>query len=132
MDLNNLSVMNVASKKMKWLASRQEVISTNIANADTPGYQSRDVKSFDDYVDGNRTRTGVRTTNAMHIGGKGGSGEVASKVDADAWGRSINGNTVSLEQQSIKSVETAEQYKMVTNLYKKSVGLLKIAASGGR
>jgi flagellar basal-body rod protein FlgB len=132
MDLNDLSVMNLASKRMKWLASRQQVISTNIANADTPGYQSRDVKSFDDYVDGSKTRTGVRTTNPMHISGRGGAGDVDTRVDSDAWGRSINGNTVSLEQQSIKSVETAEQYKMVTNLYKKSVGLLKIAASGGR
>ena len=31
---------------MAWLEARQRVLAGNVANADTPGYQPRDVRSF--------------------------------------------------------------------------------------
>ncbi len=132
MDLKTMGVFSLASKRMDWLGSRQQVTAENVANADTPGYKARDVESFDSYLDAGKRSTGMRTTDPMHISGRRGSAGADTKEDKDAWGMSPDGNTVVLEQQSIKSAETAEQYKLVTSLYKKSFGLLKVAASGGR
>lgn len=40
------AIFNVASQRNEWLAARQSVIAGNVANANTPGYQSRDVAPF--------------------------------------------------------------------------------------
>jgi flagellar basal-body rod protein FlgB len=129
-DLNSIELFQTAHKRMKWLASRQQVISENIANSDTPGYLAKEVDDFDRYMDNART-TGIRTTNPKHISG-GRVGEIGTRVDDEAWEVSPNGNSVSVEQQSIKAAEVSNQYGMVTNLYKKSLNLLAIASSGGK
>jgi flagellar basal-body rod protein FlgB len=35
------------SRRMDWLSQRQTVLSQNVANADTPNYQPRDLKTLD-------------------------------------------------------------------------------------
>ena len=47
MDLNNVSVFNLANKNLQYLAERQRVLAENIANANTPGYLPKDVKKPD-------------------------------------------------------------------------------------
>ena len=34
-------------ERMTWLNQRQDVLSQNVANADTPGYVARDLKPLD-------------------------------------------------------------------------------------
>ena len=34
-------------ERMSWLNARQDVLSQNVANADTPGYTARDLKPLD-------------------------------------------------------------------------------------
>jgi flagellar basal-body rod protein FlgB len=126
-DLNSIGVFRTASERMNWLSKRQQVISENIANADTPGYKAKEIEPFD--VQLSRAR-GLRTTHEKHIS-TGRGGDYAVREATDHWGESPNGNTVSLEQQTIKSSETAEDYQAATNVYKKSLQLMKMAASGG-
>ena len=45
MDLSKFPVFRMMSGKMRWLSSRQSVLSQNIANADTPNYVPRDIKA---------------------------------------------------------------------------------------
>ncbi len=47
MDLGDLTLFKMAMTQMDWVAQRQQVLSQNIANADTLGYQARDVKEPD-------------------------------------------------------------------------------------
>ena len=47
MDLGNLKLFKMAMTQMDWAAQRQKVLSQNIANADTPGYQPHDLKKLD-------------------------------------------------------------------------------------
>lgn len=39
-------LLKLTERRMAWLETRQRVLAGNIANADTPGYQPRDVRSF--------------------------------------------------------------------------------------
>ena len=43
-----MQLFDLAFRQNEWLAQRQSVISSNIANANTPGYKAKDVESFDD------------------------------------------------------------------------------------
>jgi flagellar basal-body rod protein FlgB len=126
-DLNSIGLFRTASERMKWLSTRQQVISENVANADTPGYKAKEVDPFD--IQLSRAR-GLQATHEKHISHSRG-GEYAVREATDHWGESPNGNTVSLEQQTIKAAETAEDYQAAVNVYKKSLQLMKMAASGG-
>lgn len=126
MDYNKLSLMSLTSKKMEWLSGRQKIVSENVANADTPGYKTKDVSSFEEYLEGSSRKVGTYVTNSKHITMNPES-KMGVHVDKNAWGTNINGNTVSLEQESIKSAEIRETYAMATNLYKKGYTMIKTA-----
>jgi flagellar basal-body rod protein FlgB len=47
MDFSKISLFKALSRKMAWLADRQEVLAQNIAEANTPGYKAKDIKPAD-------------------------------------------------------------------------------------
>jgi flagellar basal-body rod protein FlgB len=129
MKLDSIHLFQLASARMQWLSARQKVISENIANADTPGYRARDVTGFGQYVDRLETSGGASAA----AGGDAGFGADAPVATADApdtWGATLSGNTVVLEQQTVKAGETASQYRLAASLYRKASDLLTLAATG--
>ena len=46
MELKSMTLFQVVKKRMDWLTQRQEVLSQNIANADSPKYRAKDLKSY--------------------------------------------------------------------------------------
>ena len=50
MDPSNLALFNLADRRLAHIGQRQEVLAQNIANADTPGWKSRDLKPFVDML----------------------------------------------------------------------------------
>ena len=131
MKLNSMSFFQLASQRMSWLAANQRVVAENIANADTPGFKAREVSPFEALVDGSRTG-GVRTTNAGHIQGGGHAGGLRATADGAAWETTIDGNTVVLEQQTLKAAEISESYQLAAQLYGKGHQLLGIAVGSNR
>jgi len=132
MKLDSLSFFKIASQRMEWLSTRQQVISENIANADTPGFKAREVSEFSRMVDSSAQSSGVVTTNTRHIGGTEQAGNVRVQQDEGAWEQSMDGNTVVLEQQTIKASEVSENYRMAAQLYRKGHELLTLAVTGIR
>ncbi|WP_127903301.1 flagellar basal body rod protein FlgB [Solirhodobacter olei] len=126
MKLDSLSLFRFASDRMQWLSARQKTISENIANANTPGYRAKDVSSFQSYVDSvNQAQQDGQ--NAAPFG----TDVPVSTVDApDSWSTTISGNTVVLEQQTVKASQTAAQYQLAANLYRKASDLLTTAVTG--
>lgn len=139
MDLNDIPLMNALTRKMDWLNRRQRVISTNVANADTPNYRAKDIEpqSFRDLLDkAPRERAPARPrlikTHAAHMGPGGASATVPSgeKFDRPYEG-APNGNNVILEEQVMKMAETQTEYGLMINLYRKHVGLLRASLGRG-
>jgi len=99
-----------------------------VANADTPGYQARDLKplSFDDQL---RQSTALRmaVTEPGHLAGTGAGPEAAGTKPVTPWEVSPDGNGVILEQQMTALAETQANYQMATELYRKQIGMLKTA-----
>ena len=125
MKLDSMSFFRLASERMQWLSARQKVISENIANVDTPGYRARDVASFDAFVDHVRSDEAAKGPTDFAA-----LTPVETVDAADSWTGTLSGNTVVLEQQTVKAGETAQQYRLAANLYRKAHQLLALAATG--
>lgn len=134
MKLAGMSFFQIASRRMEWLGARQVVISENIANADTPEYRAKEVSSFAKMMEGaSAPDSGLKVTHGKHIqGAPSATGGVIEDPDSAAWESSIDGNTVSLEQQTIKAAEISENYRLAAQLYRKGHDLLTLAVTGVR
>src|SRR3954453_16262309 len=47
MELGDIPIFSMLKSRLGYLSERQRVIAENVANANTPGYQARDLKAFD-------------------------------------------------------------------------------------
>lgn len=116
---------------------RQNVISSNVANAETPNYHAKKL-DFEDAlaraldVDGLR---GVSVTHADHFPiAKGGMAGVRPDIYENPEGAINNdGNTVDLEREMTALTENSILYKSALQLINKKMAALKYAATeGGR
>lgn len=133
MDLGNLGLFKLMSRKMGWLTQRQEVLSQNIANADTPEYKSKDLKpfTFRDALADNRRLTPT-ATNASHLAGTRGAGGMDKEQRVrNPYETAPDGNNVVLEDQMMRLSQTSMDYQTITNLYKKQVGMIRTAIRSG-
>jgi flagellar basal-body rod protein FlgB len=114
---------------MTWLNQRQDVLSQNVANADTPRYVARDLKAldFDRMVGAAASGTKMTATNARHFAissQHGGKFEDHETPDQES---DPNGNAVSLEVEMIKVSDTQAQFQAAANLYSKAMTMMKTA-----
>ena len=135
--------MNVNDKTLKALAAslnfrqmRQEVISSNVANADTPGYKAKRVdfeaalaRALD--VDGEME---MKASDSRHHDvGNGGFTNLEPQIYEDSNGVvSEDGNTVDREQEMAKMVENKILYDAAVQLLNKKIGMMKYAVSSER
>ena len=127
------------TEKLTWLNRRTEVLAQNIANADTPGFKARDIKGVDFQKlvakeRGAMAMTNVpRVTHAGHLKGTVAARSAVFKEERspDLHDASFDGNTVSAEQQLMKLGATQASHQMTLNLYRKHLGMLRIAIGRG-
>jgi flagellar basal-body rod protein FlgB len=128
MDLRDLPLLSMLKERMSWLNQRQDVLSQNVANADTPRYVARDLKDLDfDRMVGAQYGTKMATTNVRHIALSsmhGGKFEDHETPDQES---NPNGNAVSLEVEMIKVADTQAQYAAAANIYAKAVSMMRTA-----
>ncbi len=60
-----MNVFATAEKHMSWLAARQAIASTNMANADTPGFKAREISPFGREMQSTAAR--LATSSAVHL-----------------------------------------------------------------
>lgn len=128
MNTSRIGLFDLAEQRLAWAASRQNVLASNIANASTPGFRAHDVQSFASLlsrVSAPMTLQPVRTS-AAHL-----SGTVPAQsvpVTTDTGGStSINGNSVSLDQQLSKVADTETTESLVTTIWKKYMSFFSLA-----
>ena len=89
---------------------RQQVIASNIANADTPGYKARDIDfatALQDVSAGREGNLSMRTSNTRHISAAAGGNEPAKLLYRAAVQPSIDGNTVDMNMERNRFAENA-------------------------
>ena len=130
MDLASVPLFGALRNKLGWLSERQTVLAENVANADTPGYAARDLKapSFRDLLEGSGQAMPAARTNMAHIPFRGtGTAGLYRPEDIEDAPMSLNGNSVSLEEQMMEVTQTTMDYQMTVGLYKKGLGLIRTA-----
>jgi flagellar basal-body rod protein FlgB len=133
MNLPDIPLLSMLKTRMTWLNQRQDVLSQNVANADTPGYVAHDLKpvDFSDVLANAtpmaRAAGSMTVTDPRHIaiGTQGSQGfEDVTTSDSES---NPNGNSISLEQEMIKVADTQAQFQAASNLYAKAMTLMKTA-----
>lgn len=135
--------MKIEDKTMKALAAalnfrqmRQELLASNIANAETPGYKAKRLdfeealaRALD--VDGNLS---MKATDSKHFDvGNGGFNNLQPEVYDDPNGVvSEDGNTVDRDAELANMAENKIMYDAAVQLLNKKLGLLKYAISSDR
>jgi flagellar basal-body rod protein FlgB len=137
--LENLTLLNLASGMARHATVRHRILAENVANADTPGYRARDLKDFQATVKEPFT---ARATRPGHDGataratrpGHDGAGRPGLARDARelALPPSPNGNTVNLEDQAVRAVETQGAHALALAVYSKAIDILRLGLGRAR
>ena len=114
--IDHLKILQAYSAMASHAAKRHEVLARNIANADTPGFKAQDVQSFAELYT-QAARTGQSLNQAVS----------SAKLIDTGGAMSPNGNSVSLEDQMLRSAEAKGQHDMALAVYKKSLDLLRLS-----
>jgi len=133
MDLFQLKLFQRISERMNWLGVRQQVLSQNNANADTPDYVPHDLKplNFEDHLV-KTPRVVQERTNPLHMSGTGAPVDtVDDEKQRNPYESAPVGNSVVLEEQMTRMADAQANYQLMTNLYRKNVDLLKMALGRG-
>lgn len=151
MDLQSLTLFNMANKKMDWLAQRQSVLAENIANNDTPNYISKDVAPVDFSKELARTNSihlattndkhistsgsnnvGLTVTNNKHLTGTARNNKFAVKENRETFETTLDENGVTLEEEMAKIGEVQHDYDVSTTIYNKYMGMIRASLGKGR
>jgi flagellar basal-body rod protein FlgB len=131
MNFADVPLMSLLREKMSWLNARNAVLSQNIANADVQGYSAKDITPLDfEAVLKNATqpgKVGLAVTNPMHIAPSESSDDAYTVVDAGDGEGATASSAVSDEQEMMKVSDTQAQYQAATNLYAKSIQMMRTA-----
>ena len=111
----------------------QNVISANIANADTPGYKAKAVSFEQAMRDAMDLTDNVKldTDNAVHFGSKGAEGVKADVYDDPNGIESLDGNTVDRAAEMAKMKENEILYNASIETLRKKLGMLEYGISEG-
>ena len=116
---------------------RNEVITSNIANAETPGYRAFGYdfeKQLQDLSKSNQT-VGVKTTDPRHL--KNAFTNADGTVKPDVYVRPTesvdeDGNTVDMDVEMAQLAENQILFRTAVGTLNRKIGTLKYAINGGR
>jgi len=131
MAINDIPTLSALRTKMQWHQERQRLLAQNVANSDTPNFKPREL--VEPKFDRNGAATGgpggplaMMRTSASHILPAGGRGSFG--VDSKSgYETRPAGNAVDLEGQMLKVSANQMDYAAATQLYTRSLNLLKTA-----
>ncbi len=116
---------------LRFRAQRNEVLSSNIANADTPNYKARDL-DFSSALKGARQQTVELTrTSDMHKQAWGTTQDGARAMYRVPSQPTLDGNTVSVDVEQAAFAENALQYRASLTFLDGHIRTLRYALKGG-
>ena len=131
MDLSKQTLFKMMTERMSYLGQRQKVLAQNIANANTPNYQARDLKplNFQDQVAREMRAVTPVSTQPNHLPPVTPSERFSVNKDRRPYETALDKNGVVLEEQAMKVAQTQVDYQATTAVYKKYIGLFKLVLS---
>jgi flagellar basal-body rod protein FlgB len=114
-------------------AARQELLASNIANADTPGYKARDIdfaSALQNALAGSSTKLPMAVSSSAHLEGNAGSTVLGTPVLYRRPDQpSADGNTVNMDAERAQFANNALRYeasvKFISDELKDMVAVLQ-------
>ncbi len=132
MTLDDIPLFSALRGRLGYLTQREQVISQNVANSDTPGYRPHDLQPFTLPNSGMAGPLPMARTNAGDLAGQGGPGSAGGaqtwtpQVSPDSETR-LDGNQVVLEEEMMKLTDARMNYATAIGFYEKSMAMLQLA-----
>ncbi len=125
MPLSFDSALGIHAKALDVRAKRTELLASNIANSDTPGFKARDIDFRSALSNASsQSKTGLQQTNARHLSASGGSTSFTTLYRVPNHS-SLDGNTVDAQLEKAAFSENALRYQAsLTFLDRKFKGLV--------
>jgi flagellar basal-body rod protein FlgB len=108
-------------------AKRMEVLSQNIANADTPGFKARDI-DFKNVFNSVQQAGAMRTTHSAHI--RQASNAEVGMVYTVPFSTAVDGNTVDISVEHAKYGRAAAEYQATLQFIEGSIAGVRKALRG--
>lgn len=131
------SYLGVYNQAMSLRTYRQQVLASNIANADTPDYKARDFdfKAAFGAAMGQREASGalgVARTHENHLSGVGGGMPFAPLQYRSETQSAVDGNTVDMDVERAEIADNALQYQILTQFLSDKISGLRAATSSSQ
>ncbi|MBE0509913.1 MAG: flagellar basal body rod protein FlgB [Chromatiales bacterium] len=131
--LDNAFGMHELALKLR--SQRMEVLASNLANADTPGYKAKDIDFkavLSSYQNGAASSAqaskGMKVTHERHLGAS--DGMAAETLYRNPLQPSLDGNTVDAHVEKGKFMENALQYQATLSFIDSRIQSLRKAIRG--
>jgi flagellar basal-body rod protein FlgB len=123
-------------------AQRQEVLASNIANADTPNYKARDI-DFSHALQGALAKSSgaggqLATTNPAHVAGAGAAADGKTLADGTpvlyrtVSQGAVDGNTVDMDTERTQFADNGLRYEAGITMINHQIRNLLAAIQGGQ
>lgn len=117
-------------------AQRQQLLSSNIANADTPNYKARDFNfgnALQNALAGNSSPGNLNKTTAGHLNGTAETGPGGEPLlYRNVLQGSIDGNTVDMDVERNQFADNGLRYEAAVTMINSQIRSLMTAITGGQ
>ena len=133
MPTNLDSYLGVHATALQVRSRRTELLATNLANADTPGFQARDIdfrKALASASGGAASAVTMKATHAGHLQAADASDASADLLYRTPLAPSIDGNTVDVQLEQAAFAENAVRYQATLSFLSSKFRGLMTAITG--
>jgi flagellar basal-body rod protein FlgB len=126
--------ISAAKFALRGLAARQQTISSNIANVDTPGYSAKQLDfetTLQRTVNGSNKMFSMAKTNKLHLESSASSSSFFATSNRSGGTYREDGNNVDIDTELIDMSETNIKYQAISQEISSKLLLLKSIAQGG-
>ena len=125
MPISDIPILSMLRQRMQWGQARQGVLAENVANADTPGFQAKDLAPLD-FSQTLSASLGLDRTSPAHIAATSGGAGFAT-TGAAGYEVRPRGNSVNHEDEMMNIASNQMDYEAATEMYTHSLSLIKLA-----
>ena len=109
--MNTDNIFGIHLKAVQIRGERAQILAQNMANADTPGYQARDVNFQDMLSRQGSNDLRISTTRSSHVGERGSAISTSAIKYRHPLQASFDGNTVDMQTERAEFMRNALMYQ---------------------
>jgi flagellar basal-body rod protein FlgB len=117
---------------MDYSTRKQKVITSNLANVETPGYKAKDL-DFKDYLRSEtETSSTMKVADPSHLKGIPKLNRIDTKTREDQDSMGLDGNNVDLEKEMTHMAQNVLKFSVVSRLFTQKLYMVRSSIKEGK